>query len=1129
MADGEARRNLHDALRRLYGFVLEPPLRVLQTKAEEEGVKLSRSTADNLLHPERGRQARLESVLAFVTACERYARTLRPPRTVLPELLDRDRWAELHRAAEREYAPEPAARRDRAPSVIGSIPAQANAYQHRAEGRILEAALAASGAVVLTAETRVLTGLGGVGKTQLAAAYARRAVRDRSVDQLIWISATSREAILAAYAEAVSSAIGESAAGSAEQAAERFLAWLESTDERWLVVLDDLQLPEDLARLWPPQSPIGRTIVTTRWRDAVFESHGRRLVEVGMFAPDEAARYLTTALADHSDLGDDVDGVAEALGYLPLALSHAAAYMINGDVRCSYYRQLFTERRKGVLELFADETGIPDDYRKTIATTWLLSIEAADRLAPAGLAKPLLQLASVLDPNGVVDAVFTTAAARDWLAGQRVGPGRVEVTEDDARQGLRCLRRLSLAAVEHGMVRVHALVQRATLDGLGEAELRVHAAAARALDEACTTIEEADWQLFAMLVRAAEAAGDEGRKRDVFGRLLDMLDRKHLNDQAMGRAWDATYVLRDTIVLLLPLILDCLDTDNEAASVGPNDGPRASRIDPEPALTQEAASSLASVFPSLDDWRLGLPERAIRVLEGGLIRWHLRKRFVEALAVYHHPGALSAILEFGRKELDGDADRIALDAVAVALCRLGGEFGESERAASVAVLSRIAALDGPRRKTVRAAIKARNFLTDTAEEPPAIDEAEVITYLNPIGDRGRASDWADIQEYAGHVERSLTPYGLSPAVVDALLLAFAHPQTVARIAVARCLGRLDEVRARYALEEQLRRPRLPADLRQACFDALLEQAARVPSTPLRAARRWQAVHAASLGSGSAQLELTVPHITGEPLVTLGAFGLTAPSVEISVAVSAASAGNLPQHEQVARLVTPEDIDAVGPDLEAKYRISSLRQPDATSLAVALIGVTWRTGASFHRALRRSTPLPVADQDDLLRAVAEETVSLPGIAGVHCLLCTPDDEVVAVRRPKRVAYFGDRWSVSYEEQLTEADLADDREDPFSAAARRGYAEEFKLPAGELRIRIVSAVVEAEIFNRVLLALVETPATPYELRNGDGTERPEIGDVRIISGAPTALRREAMRDDLHPTSALRLQTLAALRPW
>ncbi|MER5612165.1 hypothetical protein [Streptomyces sp. NPDC002215] len=47
-----------------------------------------------------------------------------------------------------------------------------------------------------------------------------------------------------------------------------------------------------------------------------------------------------------------------------------------------------------------------------MAATWSLSIERADQLRPAGLARPMLQLAAMLDPNGVPRTVLTGEPAR---------------------------------------------------------------------------------------------------------------------------------------------------------------------------------------------------------------------------------------------------------------------------------------------------------------------------------------------------------------------------------------------------------------------------------------------------------------------------------------------------------------------------------------------------------------------------------------------------------------------------------------------------------------------------------------------------------------------------------------------
>ncbi len=116
-------------------------------------------------------------------------------------------------------------------------------------------------------------------------------------------------------------------------------------------------------------------------------------------------------------------------------------------------------------------------------------------------------------------------------------------------------------------------------------------------------------------------------------------------------------------------------------------------------------------------------------------------------------------------------------------------------------------------------------------------------------------------------------------------------------------------------------------------------------------------------------------------------------------------------------------------------------------------------------------------------------------------------------------------MSYEEQLTSVDFDGD-EDPFSAAARRGYAEEFQLPGKTLGVRIIGAIVETQILNRSLLALVETDATAEQLHGVALDNLPEIDAISTIAGAPGVLRRQALRDDLHPTAPIRLEILADL---
>ncbi|EST18762.1 NB-ARC domain-containing protein [Streptomyces roseochromogenus] len=165
------------------------------------------------------------------------------------------------------------------------LPSRALSFQYRAEVDQLRMAVDSGGTAVLS---QVLTGIGGLGKTQLAADYARTAWDSGGVDVLVWITASSRSAITASYAQAGVEVLAADP-GDPEQGARAFLAWLEpKTGQkpcRWLVVLDDVADPADMRGWWPPVSPHGRVLVTTRRREAALTGAGRRLVTVGLFTP----------------------------------------------------------------------------------------------------------------------------------------------------------------------------------------------------------------------------------------------------------------------------------------------------------------------------------------------------------------------------------------------------------------------------------------------------------------------------------------------------------------------------------------------------------------------------------------------------------------------------------------------------------------------------------------------------------------------------------------------------------------------------------------------------------------------------------------------------------------------------
>ncbi|MBP2330601.1 tetratricopeptide (TPR) repeat protein [Kibdelosporangium banguiense] len=404
----------------------------------------------------------------------------------------------------------------RMPHRAGIVPPRAASFQHRAAAQLVSLAVGEVGTAVLAshvgAGTDVVLGLGGVGKTQLAVEYAEQVWATGEVDLLVWITASSRDAIVSSYARVAADVTGIDDPDS-EHGARRCLEWLAGTSARWLVVLDDLQSPDDIRGLWPPHGMRGRAVVTTRRQDSALRGHHRRLIEVGVFTPAEALTYLHAAFADRPQVvADDAVELARDLGNLPLALAQASAYMRDRELSCSDYRARLADRRQGLASLMPNTEELPDEHKATIAATWSLSIEQANSLEPVGVAGVLLEIASLLDANGIPTNVFTAPAVRELLTAEA---GR-DINEQDGRDGLGCLRRLSLITWEPSIasraVRVHALVQRATREGLSPARLRtVTRTAATALIQVWPQVERdtALGQVLRVNTDALNAAGSE--------------------------------------------------------------------------------------------------------------------------------------------------------------------------------------------------------------------------------------------------------------------------------------------------------------------------------------------------------------------------------------------------------------------------------------------------------------------------------------------------------------------------------------------------------------------------------------------------------------------------------------------
>ena len=246
----------------------------------------------------------------------------------------------------------------------------------------------------------------------------------------------------------------------------------------------------------------------------------REVDDVERYTPEQSVAFLTDQLvaAGRAHLLDDrVLDLAAAVGHLPPALSHVAGYLINHDETCASYLARYVARYEQLAEQMPADADL-DGYGLAVAVTALLASEAADTVDPVGLARPVLALTAVCDPNGCPDVLWQTPAAAHYLSGSRASTGGAPVTADQARQALALLQRYGLLsyAPEDGprAVRIHPLTAhavRATTTDL----TAVARAAANALfelfpehDEADPTGDDLIGALLANAITLRDVAGD---------------------------------------------------------------------------------------------------------------------------------------------------------------------------------------------------------------------------------------------------------------------------------------------------------------------------------------------------------------------------------------------------------------------------------------------------------------------------------------------------------------------------------------------------------------------------------------------------------------------------------------------
>jgi tetratricopeptide (TPR) repeat protein len=327
-------------------------------------------------------------------------------------------------------------------------------------------------AATMTALTQPVAahGLGGVGKSTLARQYAWHAAQENLYAGIWWLNAERSQA---GTFDGIERGLVElrrivyphlPMPSELGPAAREMLSHLSDlgAERPWLLIYDNVDDVQIATRgKWPVPANV-RLLITSRRR--AFPA-GVTGIEVAKWESDDAASYLLEASARPDMTVAGAERVAQELGHLPLALSHAAAF---------FRENVSATPERYINGLTAHLNRVPEtaDYPAAVFATLRSSIASAERAATG--AGAVFDLASLFAPDGIPEVLFRQEASLYPPSLRRI------VADHEALDAaMDALGRFSLIDYRRAdaTFSVHRLAQRAARDRLtAERQILIDAA-----------------------------------------------------------------------------------------------------------------------------------------------------------------------------------------------------------------------------------------------------------------------------------------------------------------------------------------------------------------------------------------------------------------------------------------------------------------------------------------------------------------------------------------------------------------------------------------------------------------------------------------------------------------------------
>jgi len=273
-----------------------------------------------------------------------------------------------------------------------------------------------------------ITGLGGMGKTQLVLELLYRTKEKHKNCSMIWIPATNMESLHQGYLN-VARQLGIAGWEEEKVDVKKLVQEHLSKDDagQWLLVFDnadDIDMwitkpgsEQGFGRLadYLPKSKQGCIIFTTRDRKTAVKLAQPNIIEVPEMNTEAATQLLDKCLASPDLVRNqqDVTTLLAELTYLPLAIVQATAYIKQNGIAIADYLSLLEEKEEEVIDLLSEEfedDGRYHNMKNPVATTWLISFEHVRRRD--SLASEYLSFLACLDPKDIPQSLLPPGPSR---------------------------------------------------------------------------------------------------------------------------------------------------------------------------------------------------------------------------------------------------------------------------------------------------------------------------------------------------------------------------------------------------------------------------------------------------------------------------------------------------------------------------------------------------------------------------------------------------------------------------------------------------------------------------------------------------------------------------------------------